>query len=62
MLFRSPANTSGGSPTPITVRWTSLTYFLGVTPATLAGATVDVQGVLDTTNNQVLALKVKARH
>ena len=58
----TPANTSGGSPTPITVRWTSLTYFLGVTPATLAGATVDVQGVLDTTNNQVLALKVKARH
>ena len=58
----TPANTSGGTPTPITVRWTSLTYFLGVTPATLAGATVDVQGVLDTTNNQVLALKVKARH
>lgn len=56
----TPTVSASGTSTPITVRWTSLTYFRGVTPATLSGATVNVEGVLDPTNNQLLALKIKA--
>ena len=44
---------------PVAVDWTALTFFRDVTPATLNGANVDVEGVL--VNGRLVALRVRLR-
>ena len=44
---------------PVTVDWTALTYFKDITPATLAGASVGVDGVL--VNGRLVALRIRQR-
>jgi hypothetical protein len=44
---------------PVAVDWTALTYFKDITPATLQGASVGVDGVL--VNGRLLALRIRQR-
>lgn len=48
------------SGSPVVVDWTLLTYFRDVTPATLAGSTVDVEGAF--VGQRLVALRVRLRN
>jgi hypothetical protein len=57
----TPASGSIASSTT-TVRWTALTFFKDVDPTTLSGKSVEVEGVLDSAAQQLVAGKIKLKN